>query len=308
MQPNELVPLLNNSTFYLKLNSFEQEQIMIMNNNNSDTNSNMNQPKEINQEVSTTEYTNLFRGVSSLMDLRGLSTLELDPNALENNSNNEKTHDLSELILNEQTLQAAANKNTSPKLILTQMNPVTFNVVKMETPDISYQQITKPVPAVAESTSHSITTRRINLKRLPVTSSSSIVDKTSQISKRGRKPNSQTGAHLTPSKAKLLKKQQEAQKPVVYFGNKVVEKETDEYFKRRENNNVAVKKCREKGQIQQREREERMSRLENENSRLSGIVDSQTKELNVLKNILIQMSPMKKLPENIEVLLKGINH
>lgn len=94
----------------------------------------------------------------------------------------------------------------------------------------------------------------------------------------------------------------DSNKKVVCFGNKAVEKNTREYFVRRENNNIAVKKCRRKLDKLQKLREERMNRLLNENQNLSSAVDSLSKELNVLKEIIIQMSPDNQMPEQISKL------
>lgn len=88
-------------------------------------------------------------------------------------------------------------------------------------------------------------------------------------------------------------------KKVVCFGNKAVEKDTREYFIRRENNNIAVKKCRKKLEKIQKIREERMNRLMNENQQLTNIVDALSKELNVLKEVIIEMNPDHELPEQI---------
>ncbi|CAF0881034.1 unnamed protein product [Brachionus calyciflorus] len=89
---------------------------------------------------------------------------------------------------------------------------------------------------------------------------------------------------------------------VVCFGNKVVEKNTREYFMRRENNNLAVKKCRKKLEEVQRKREERMRKLLNENKLLSVTVDSLSKELHVLKEVILGMNPGNKLPADIEAM------
>jgi len=130
---------------------------------------------------------------------------------------------------------------------------------------------------------------------------------------RGRKPSGMAPASV-PVKANgkktkkqlMLEEAEKNKKPVVCFGNKVVPKETDEYYKRRENNNEAVKKCREKLSKKQQEREERMKTLDEENKRLTSTVESLNKELNVLKNIIIQMNPQQKLPEYITNLFKQL--
>ena len=152
-----------------------------------------------------------------------------------------------------------------------------------------------------------------------VATSTTVTTDVPRVTQRGRKPSGMGGASVAAAAAstrpngKKTKKQQmledaeKNQKPVVCFGNKVVPKETDEYFKRRENNNEAVKKCREKLTQKQREREERMKSLDDENKKLTGTVESLNKELNVLKNIIIQMNPQQKLPDYITNLFKQLD-
>ena len=163
------------------------------------------------------------------------------------------------------------------------------------------------------------------VKRLSNASTASNVASTSETTvilpvrtaTRGRKPSgmaSTSSAQAAPVKAngKKTKKQlmlEEAEKTkaaVVCFGNKVVPKATDEYYKRRENNNEAVKKCREKLTQKQMERESRMKTLDDENKKLTSTVESLNKELNVLKNIIIQMNPQQKLPDYISNLFKQL--
>ncbi|RNA36757.1 CCAAT enhancer binding [Brachionus plicatilis] len=91
----------------------------------------------------------------------------------------------------------------------------------------------------------------------------------------------------------------DSKKKVVCFGNKAVEKNTREYYIRRENNNIAVKKCRKKLERLQKIREDRVNRLLNENKYLSSSVDALSKELNVLKEVIIDMNPNHQLPEQI---------
>jgi hypothetical protein len=69
--------------------------------------------------------------------------------------------------------------------------------------------------------------------------------------KRGRKLNSQTKTGLTQEKLKLIKTQtigeEISESPIVLkMGNTKVTKGTEEYEKKREDNNEAVRKCREK--------------------------------------------------------------
>lgn len=151
-----------------------------------------------------------------------------------------------------------------------------------------------------------------------VATSTKVTTDVPRVTQRGRKPSGMGGASVASvaptrpngkktKKQQMLEDAQKNQKPVVCFGNKVVPKETDEYFKRRENNNEAVKKCREKLTQKQHEREERMKLLDDENKKLTGTVESLNKELNVLKNIIIQMNPQQKLPDYITNLFKQLD-
>jgi hypothetical protein len=92
------------------------------------------------------------------------------------------------------------------------------------------------------------------------------------------------------------------------FGNKYVKKYTNEYVERRVKNNVAVKKCRQKINKIQEERETRLKKLSDDNRRLNNTVESLTKELNVLKNIFLQMNPNAKLPTEIEDKLQRLEN
>lgn len=64
-----------------------------------------------------------------------------------------------------------------------------------------------------------------------------------------------------------------------------MDKNSDEYRKRRERNNVAVKKSREKSRIRSVQTEHRVSELTQENQRLHGKIALLTKELDVLKSL-----------------------
>ena len=85
-----------------------------------------------------------------------------------------------------------------------------------------------------------------------------------------------------------------------------MEKNTEEYVQRRKNNNVAVKKCRQKLTKEQQEKEKKMKDLEDANSKLKGTCEALQKELNILRNVILEMSPTKKLPEYLEKLMKNV--
>ncbi|XP_054708636.1 CCAAT/enhancer-binding protein epsilon-like [Uloborus diversus] len=67
---------------------------------------------------------------------------------------------------------------------------------------------------------------------------------------------------------------------------KSLDKGSDEYRRRRERNNIAVRKSREKAKQRCKDTEKRVSDLVNENDKLRKRVELLSKELSVLKNLL----------------------
>jgi hypothetical protein len=116
---------------------------------------------------------------------------------------------------------------------------------------------------------------------------------------------------FTIGKMKLSKKQKaqieaaaKKEAELARFGNKLVQKYTEEYEVRRRNNNEAVKKCRQKTNETQQEREAKMKILSEENMRLNKKVDTLQKELSVLKGILTKKN--NKIPDEIMRLIKEV--
>lgn len=68
----------------------------------------------------------------------------------------------------------------------------------------------------------------------------------------------------------------------------VLDKSSDEYRLRRERNNIAVRKSRSKSKLKFVQTVERISQLEHENRVLIGKVKSMSRDLNILKFILIK--------------------
>lgn len=68
---------------------------------------------------------------------------------------------------------------------------------------------------------------------------------------------------------------------------KNVDKSSDEYRRRRERNNIAVRKSREKAKLRSRETERKVSELVRENDCLRKRVELLSRELSVLKNVLV---------------------
>ncbi|ODN05229.1 CCAAT/enhancer-binding protein beta [Orchesella cincta] len=77
---------------------------------------------------------------------------------------------------------------------------------------------------------------------------------------------------------------------------KNVDKASDEYKRRRERNNIAVRKSREKAKMRTRETEERVKILSKENERLQKKIDLLTEELTFLRSFF---SNVGGLPEQI---------
>lgn len=68
-------------------------------------------------------------------------------------------------------------------------------------------------------------------------------------------------------------------------GGKSVDKASDEYRRRRERNNIAVRKSREKAKLRSRETEEKVKLLVKENERLQKRIELLSEELNVLRSL-----------------------
>ena len=118
-------------------------------------------------------------------------------------------------------------------------------------------------------------------------SNNSILTTVSQ--KRGRKPT----LKVEGSKKRLKFMQEEKQESLsdlIYFGNKLVKKDTDEYMKRRNKNNEAVKKFRKKLHHEELLKEEKMKRLTDENVQLNGKIQLLSKQLDILKKVLTRLT------------------
>lgn len=79
---------------------------------------------------------------------------------------------------------------------------------------------------------------------------------------------------------------------------KNVDKGSDEYKKRRERNNIAVRKSREKAKVRSRDTEKKVSELARENDTLYKRLQNLTKELDVLKELLHNVGMSKENVEN----------
>lgn len=110
-----------------------------------------------------------------------------------------------------------------------------------------------------------------------------------QIAPMGMSPH--VGTRPAPGKAPKTKKK------------RMPEKGTTEYRQKRDRNNVAVRKSREKSKMRVQETELRVKELEDENQRLQSKITLLTKELNVLKSLfssagVSQPSALKAEPQS----------
>ena len=78
---------------------------------------------------------------------------------------------------------------------------------------------------------------------------------------------------------------------------KQVEKGTEEYMLKRERNNVAVKKSRERSRAKAAETQIKVQRLKNENAQLEQKVELLQKELSVLKDLFLAHAGAMRQPE-----------
>lgn len=228
-------------------------------------------------------------------------------------NNSERTYeDLSDLLLQHQHKQQSNQLPASTTLaqlepVRTTTTPTTSHISNAATMILKLNECSMD----SQGSSHSSGVGSLK-RRLESESTSGPEIKTTPT-RRGRKPSSNVAVAEATSSTRRNKFTKEEiiennrKKTLVYFGNKRVEKDTDEYQKRRERNNDAVKKCREKAEKEQKEREEHMKLLDDENKRLRDKVNSMNKEMEVLKGIIISMRPENKLPENVQALLTEIN-
>lgn len=86
---------------------------------------------------------------------------------------------------------------------------------------------------------------------------------------------------------------------------KNVDKSSDEYRRRRERNNIAVRKSREKAKLRSRETERKVSELVRENDFLRKRVELLSKELSVLKNLLANVGVP---PDSVDAELQNTYH
>lgn len=72
-------------------------------------------------------------------------------------------------------------------------------------------------------------------------------------------------------------------------GKRVIDKDSDEYKQRRERNNVAVRRSREKSKLRNKQTQKKVAELQDENDKLQKKVELLTKELTVLKSLFINV-------------------
>jgi hypothetical protein len=79
---------------------------------------------------------------------------------------------------------------------------------------------------------------------------------------------------------------------------KLIDKGSDEYKKRRERNNVAVRKSREKAKMRSRETERRVAELSKENQLYRAQYEELRREFNVLKSLLLKTGLTEQVIED----------
>ena len=121
------------------------------------------------------------------------------------------------------------------------------------------------VPGIVSNAS----TMPVNVETIQVPSATS--NASHQIAPVGMSPH--VGTRPAPGKATKHKKK------------RMPDKGTNEYRQKRDRNNVAVRKSREKSKMRVHETEERVKELEDENQRLQSKITLLSKELNVLKSL-----------------------
>lgn len=134
-------------------------------------------------------------------------------------------------------------------------------------------------PAPTSTSTHSVSmydVSGINQTNMPVSVEAVTVQTTGttashQLSSVGMSPLG--GTRPAPGKASKTKKK------------RMPEKGTCEYRQKRDRNNVAVRKSREKSKMRVQETEQRVKELEDENQRLQSKITLLSKELNVLKSL-----------------------
>lgn len=82
------------------------------------------------------------------------------------------------------------------------------------------------------------------------------------------------------------------------LSKKLIDKGSDEYKKRRERNNVAVRKSREKAKMRSRETERRVAELSKENQLYRAQYEELRREFNVLKSLLLKTGLTEQVIED----------
>jgi hypothetical protein len=288
----------------IDLNQMNESQIQLNQLNQQPFN--MVVTQELNNNNKNNNNQSLSRELSDFLN-NNLGCLENSTNQQKLDS--ERTIDLSAILIQDQTAYRRTIMPISDLLASNQLPTINFDsksTVKNQD-DNSLNTTTTTDYGESESTCdyEEVTTSKKRKaahidrsKRLSTTSTtSSSLGENSTGTGRGR---GRRGARLNSVLTN------ESEDVTARFGNKYVQKGTDEYNDRRNKNNDAVKKCRAKLQEKQQEREQRLKELTEENRKLTSTVDSLNKELSVLKGILATMKPQCSLPSEIEEKIKKL--
>lgn len=259
-------------------------------------------------DINNTDLTNIFRGLSQFEpDNINSDNLKLTAKA--------EQPDLADIVIEGQEM-VVDNENkqeNNQQLDYIQKNlPQNFlselNTVKLENMTNNIQLLNKENELNENSRILSENDRFNPIRDSIESNTSSLFTK----KKRGRRPGSTGNSTLdsqskyNSKRLKIIQTANETGVELVCFGNKAVVKDTDEYKKRRVNNNEAVKKCRQKTAEEQKKKEDRMKKLDEENKRLNSEVEDLQKRLNLLIEF-IKINPSKKVPDHIKELIKSID-
>lgn len=111
------------------------------------------------------------------------------------------------------------------------------------------------------------------------------------------------GVHQQPPRGGPMKPvmahQHHASAAVARKQTKAIDKASDEYRRRRERNNIAVRKSREKAKVRSRETEEKVKLLVKDNDLLKKRIELLTEELNVLRSLFSTVGVPEQLHREI---------
>jgi hypothetical protein len=269
---------------------------MINNSNNND-----NEPNSINSltiSISTPEIRSLF--FKNSFSNTWMRTTSIQSSIINPAGSNENAIEMSDLVINAQPVYSE-NSDQPQHHIISQLQPVCFY---NEEPQQQSLAATSTLIGTANSLINNSDDSDSNQTVPPKIRSYS-----SNMPRQSDRKKSQTNTRrLTRSKVKLIKEQLSSDEspcaPATRrFGNRLVKVDSPDYFKLLEVSREAVKRCRENMKVKQEQRDAEIVQIEQENKRLKAQVEELVA---ALKKVLVQMNPVKSLPEEVEGLLMSI--